>query len=244
MVISNNVEGHNQRYEELKRTMAPDQLGPKYVGGGDVYKIGFFEKEIISRHTPLDLAYVVDLGCGVGRLTRYMLAENLSGYLGTDVVPEILEDARALTNGDERFRFEAVNSCAIPLEDGKADIVCAFSVITHLLDEEIFDYFREASRVLKTGGNFVVSFLDFSHHKHRNQFLAFAGDHKSRLDVLKFIEKSTLEFFAASSGLEVIEFIDATIMMRPKSSASNLLNGEPAPTEFQFGQSIVWLRKT
>ena len=43
----------------------------------------------------------------------------------------------------------------IPAPDGEADMVCFFSVLTHLLHEESYVYLQDARRVLKPTGKLV-----------------------------------------------------------------------------------------
>jgi SAM-dependent methyltransferase len=237
-----NVAGHRARYAALSQTLAGAALDAEYVGGGDVHRIGFMERTIAARHHALASASVVDIGCGVGRLTRYLVPENLGAYLGTDVVPEALASAKALANDAAIFRFETVDSCVIPAEDASADIVCGFSVITHLLDEQIVDYFSEARRVLRPGGSVVFSYLDFASPLHQKQFWAFVRDKRRRHDLLKFSEQSTLRFFADLVGLKVVEVITPN---EPVAfpAGSMLLNGAPGPAgdSFMFGQSLIYL---
>jgi trans-aconitate methyltransferase len=38
-------------------------------------------------------AFRVDIGCGTGRLTRHLRHEDIAGYLGVDIIPEILQEA-------------------------------------------------------------------------------------------------------------------------------------------------------
>jgi len=60
----------------------------------------------------------------------------------------------------------------IPEGDGKADMVCFFSVFTHLLQEESYLYLEEARRVLRPGGRIVASYLDIADPSHWNIFEA------------------------------------------------------------------------
>jgi hypothetical protein len=135
------VRAHRARFKALIKSRPREEAMRLYVGGtGDPVSIGRREKVAIARFADLDGAYVIDIGCGVGRLTAHLPDEPIARYLGTDVVPEVLAEADP---DDARFHFELVDDIVIPEADGAADIVCAFSVITHLMDDETFRYFRE-----------------------------------------------------------------------------------------------------
>lgn len=239
MVNPENLAGHEQRFHALRAAKPDHEADNLYVGGGDPIHIGYREKELISRHRPLEGAFVVDVGCGIGRLTRYVAREPVRGYLGTDIMPEILSRARETASGRPDFRFELVRGCRIPAPDASADIVCGFSLITHLLDEQVFAYFREARRALSEGGVAAFSFIDFVHHK--SMFLDFAANHETRHDVLKFFEKSTLRMFAQETGFSVIEIMDGGAHV-PGSGGSALLDGRPAPASISIGQSVIFMR--
>ena len=103
---------------------------------------------------------VIEIGCGAGRLAL-PLSKWLTGpYLGVDVVQDLVDHAAALA-GRPDWRFELVDGLAIPAADESADIVCAFSVFTHLLHEESYRYLEDCRRVLRPGGRIVFSFLEF-----------------------------------------------------------------------------------
>lgn len=246
MANPQNLTGHRARYDFLRKKLPPDKVGFAYVGGGDKIDpalVGFIEEELIRRHHALDDAHVVDLGCGVGRLTRYLVDSPVRSYLGIDIIPEILADAEKVGVARPTFRFALTDSCSIPEQDGKADIICGFSLITHLLDEETFVYFQESARVLKRGGTAVFSFLDFSHPRHQSQFTKYAASYKSQRDLLKFFEKSTLGTFAKLVDLEVIDMLDAGQSFLTSGARATMLNGDVAPRSTSNGQSTLYMRK-
>jgi SAM-dependent methyltransferase len=248
MANPQNVAGHQARLDYLKQTVPAEEVGLAYIGGrgrGDPAVTGFLEEEVIRRHHALDDAFVVDLGCGVGRLTRYMIEAPLRGYLGTDILPEILDEARAIADGRANFHFAIARDCEVPLASEEADIVAAFSLITHLLDEEVFIYFRETARVLKPGGVATFSFLDYAHPEHFQKFHRYVSSYrKSERDLLKCFEKSTLSLFASTVGLEVIEIIDRGTRFPASGRRHQLVTGANAPAQgISFGQSLIFLRK-
>jgi SAM-dependent methyltransferase len=243
VVDTNNVPGHRRRLDELLETLPRMSALEEYVGGGARYSIGHREKEAIARHHPLDDASIVDIGCGIGRLTTSLAGEPIASYLGTDILPEVLDEARVPVAGDPRFSFALVDGLSVPAESESRDIVCAFSVITHLLDEEVFAYLREAARILRPGGVAVFSFLDFSHPQHREHFLQLVREREVRHDVLKCFEKATLDFFADANGFEVLEYLDAYDNVPAKFPGQSLPDGSRSGSTLVMGQSLAFFRR-
>lgn len=241
MVDSNNLAGHRQRYEALKATMPVEKFEAEYVGGGDPLVTGHREAELIKHYVDLDGAMLVDVGCGIGRLTRYIAREPVARYVGTDILPEVLETAKTLAPAGRRFEFHTVSVCTIPVEDNAADCICGFSVLTHLLDEEIHEYLVESARVLKPRGKAIYSFFDFGHPDHQVMFNSFARNHRHRHDVLKFIERGTLSLFGEHAGLRVAEFI--TPGTRIDGPFPAILDGRDAPPFIAFGQAVAVFEK-
>ena len=102
----------------------------------------------------------VDLGCGVGRLSR-ALAERFDEVVGVDVAPEMVARARELVP-DDRVRFEVGDGASLaPVEDATADLVLSFVVFQHIPDPEVIAaYVHEAARVLRPGGLLVFQWND------------------------------------------------------------------------------------
>jgi ubiquinone/menaquinone biosynthesis C-methylase UbiE len=94
---------------------------------------------------------VIDVGCGSGRLARQLASDASIRYVGTDVVPRLLEAAKTAA-GRNDWEFRLVEGIRIPCPDNVADFVTFFSVLTHITHEESFQYLQEAARCLKPGG--------------------------------------------------------------------------------------------
>ncbi|HSB27716.1 MAG TPA: class I SAM-dependent methyltransferase, partial [Pyrinomonadaceae bacterium] len=149
--------------------------GVKMAVGGQFEAFGILEKQALIYHGLKKTDYLIDVGCGSGRLAK-PLSEYLDGkYLGIDVVPELVNYARKLVPRSD-WKFQVASGLTIDEADGQADMVCFFSVLTHLLHEESFVYLKEARRVVKDGGKIVFSFLDFRIKSHWQFFEANIKD--------------------------------------------------------------------
>jgi ubiquinone/menaquinone biosynthesis C-methylase UbiE len=136
--------------------------------GGHFDPVGARERDIADRAGLQPDHYLVDVGCGSGRLAAALKGRPHLRYLGLDVAPALLERAAALCERPD-WRFERVYGPVIPEADAVADMVTMFSLITHLPAADTRAYLREARRVLKPGGAALVSFLDPAVAEYRKQ---------------------------------------------------------------------------
>jgi ubiquinone/menaquinone biosynthesis C-methylase UbiE len=133
-------------------------------GGGDA--VGGMHAALLRDAGLRDTDYLIDVGCGTGRTAMALRALTTLRYLGTDVVPDLLDYARERV-GRPDWRFEVVEELVIPEADDAADMVTMFSVLTHLTAREGRRYLTEAVRVVRPGGRVVISFLDAAMELHR-----------------------------------------------------------------------------
>lgn len=207
--ISDNVAGHRSKYEHLRKHLSPDKVGESYVGGGDPVLVGFVELEYIRRVREIDNLDIIDVGCGIGRLARVLAFEPIKSYLGLDIIEEILREGIASVGNDKRFSFDIVKNCKIPKPAESADLVVGFSLMTHLMEEEIYEYFVESRRVLRKAGTAIFTFNDLLLPPTQQKFLHYVEHHRQgHGDILKFITKPALEFFGKQAGFSEVRFID------------------------------------
>jgi ubiquinone/menaquinone biosynthesis C-methylase UbiE len=188
--------------------------------GGDFERTGKTEAAIV-RHLGLrDGMSLIDLGCGSGRLAWALGQTMRLDYLGIDIVQALLD--YAATRSPRTYRFVLNRTLDIPARDASADMVCAFSVFTHLLHAESYLYMQDIKRVLRPGGRLVFSFLEFADPAH---WVVFDGTvNATRASSLphlnQFIERNAIDLWAQKLGYERETFIDGA--EAPWGDAPNL----------------------
>ncbi len=152
-------------YETLYESHAKADLSNQAVGGGDFDVVGRMEMDLLSMEGLKPGHTLVDFGCGTGRLAMHAIPALSGGmYIGIDISDTFLKRARELIH--QRFpelacavRWIKQTAPQFPLEDRSVDMICAFSVFTHMEHEDSYLYLKEAARIVRPGGRFIFSCL-------------------------------------------------------------------------------------
>ncbi|MBI5716047.1 MAG: class I SAM-dependent methyltransferase [Chloroflexi bacterium] len=240
------VGEHNYRADylrlvrNLKRTYPLVQAMHKAVGG-DFRAIGLLEYYLLAHHGLKPNDYLIDVGCGSGRLSHVLAPIHKGRYMGTDVVPDLVDYARRTVHRPD-WSFKAVKGLSIPEQDAQADMICFFSVFTHLLHEQSYLYLQDARRALKVGGRIIFSFLDFGVLSHWGTFEATVKHGSPHLNM--FIAPDDIPVWARHLGLKVesIHRGDAPYIPLPAPIVHE--DGSTTHSPACFGQSVCVLVKT
>jgi len=210
--------------------------------GGEFEAIGKLEYYLLRSLGLSDGHLVIDVGCGSGRLAVQLASCSGIKYVGTDVVPSLLDTARSLS-GRSDWQFHLVEDLIIPCQDNSADFVTFFSVFTHLPHEASFKYLIEAARCLKPRGLVVASFLEFRIPCHWDTFMgSVLSDAPGQLN--QFIDRDAVKAWADHCGLAIETFFDGDKPHIPIPEEIHWENGTSMKSLGNLGQSVVVLRKT
>ena len=102
---------------------------------------------------------VLDAGCGVGLWSLYGSKRGANVY-GIDLQPEMVQQAKiaSLAQGlSSKARFSEGNVGALLFEDNSFDFAMSINVACNLPDEVLRSHMTEFSRVLKLGGEAVIT---------------------------------------------------------------------------------------
>ena len=95
---------------------------------------------------------ILDIGCGTGTILDYLPGD--VDYVGYDLNPKYIEDARRRYRGRGRFSCARVEEA--PEEPGGFDLVLATAILHHLDDPEAERLVESAYHHLRPGGSLVT----------------------------------------------------------------------------------------
>jgi len=156
---------------------------------------------------------VLDVGCGVGKMARFLALDTRVQYDGFDIFKPAIEWSHAAFQGPvgDRFRFYHFDGVSkfynpdgrieakdyqFPVPDSSIDSVFAASVFTHLYHEDMEAYLRQCARVLTPKGRAILSIKESAGED-------FVGTEQSI--------RMTRNYFtqvATENGLSFVEFAD------------------------------------
>jgi ubiquinone/menaquinone biosynthesis C-methylase UbiE len=183
---------------------------------------------------------VLDVACGTGIGTHYLLKAGARSCLGLDIDPATIDYARAAYSGCQFAECDAANLC---ISDSSIDVVVSFETIEHLRDQ--LKFLSECHRVLRPGGVLVCSTPDHTvcrwlaeNQYHLHEFTA--ADFTRALEtffveVRTFGQKNTNLLLYAGRCL----LSRALHALRLMKTAKRILRWEPPPLAMrsEFGGS-------
>lgn len=161
-----------------KRDKTIPPQGLIFIGSGDFKKIGEHYLNVFKEYCNLLPSHrVLDVGCGIGRiaipLTKYL--NNDGSYEGFDIVKNGIDWCQKnITKKNPNFKFthidlkndlynlkteQSAKNFVFPYDDSSFDLVVLTSVFTHMMPEDVKNYFKEINRVLKPNGKCLVTFF-------------------------------------------------------------------------------------
>ncbi len=206
-----------------------DQAMALAVGGGFEH-FGAVECALLRYAGLRDDMSLIDFGCGSGRLAWALGREPIRiDYYEIDIEQRLLDYAK--TKSPPHFRFALNLALRIRAPEAAADMVCAFSVFTHLQHAETYLYLKDIHRVLRPDGRLVFSFVEFAQPLHWEIFeqTVEAERRRATRHLNQFIERNAIELWCEKLGYEREAYI----------AADEAPWGDAGP----LGQSAVILRR-
>lgn len=190
-------------FEDIKKDWVPDSQGDVYYSiaeAPEAVRIFWGENTAFHRmFRTLDRSFIVELACGHGRHTEYMLN---ALPVGTAVLMDFVagniefcekrlaryENAKFLQNGGDNF---------LPLGTGQATAIFCYDAMVHFEYDTVFSYLRDAARVLRVGGRALFH--------HSNYTGAPGGIYRNNPHWRNFMSKELFAHVAMRFGFRVVE---------------------------------------
>ncbi len=133
-------------------TVADLKAGDEFHTGGVAATDNLF-----AQLTPTHATRVLDVGCGIGGTSRYIVDRYDATVTGVDLTPEFVETATALSEIvglSDKLTFLVGSALDMPISDSSFDLAVMLHVGMNIEDKA--GLFSEVSRTLATGGTFAL----------------------------------------------------------------------------------------
>ena len=165
-------------------------------------------KALLTALAPAPGERVLDVGFGVGGPARWIaFSVDDCHVTGVDLTPAfcaVAERLTALTGLADRVRIDCADALDLPFEDAAFAVAYAQYVIMNVADKRAF--VREAARVLKPGGRYMISAVTRGPGPEPVFPLPWAG----RPDISYLTSGDDLRGDLEGAGFEIVDFRDCT----------------------------------
>ena len=135
-----------------------------YYGTNRAYAAQYFSQHSgaailgeVDARLPLAGREVVDFGCGPGFMLAHLLGRGVA-CRGLDFSRESVATAQRRFGDHPLFRGAVhVEKMPLPIADGAVDLMMLVEVVEHLLDDQVAPTLAEITRVVRPGGDIVVT---------------------------------------------------------------------------------------
>lgn len=210
--------------------------------GDNFYHFGVFQKELLFQYGLKNGDTILDFGCGSGRLAYALKELRDLGYIGIDVVEDLLDYAKNICQRKD-WDFIKSTDFKFDIPNNKLDMISCFSVFTHLLHEETFAYLAEMRRVLKPGGKIIFSFLDFSIPEHWSVFVSNLLQLEDRVHLNQFIDSKSINVWCDHLQLDILDILPGNEPYILLDEQVTDEKGNVFNDKVSLGQSVCVLQK-
>jgi SAM-dependent methyltransferase len=119
---------------------------------------------------------ILDIACGMGYGAEMMATKGAAEVWGGDIDQQAIKEAKGKYKR-ENLHFRVMEVTQVPFEDNYFDLVVSFETIEHI--DKYLNFIKEIKRVLKPGGQLIISTpdrkisqqLDIQNPFHKKEFI-------------------------------------------------------------------------
>jgi len=143
---------------------------------------------------------VLDLGCGIGRVLRY-LAPRCTEAIGVDISATMLDEARPRLARQAHVRLVETRGSDLPgVDENSLDFLFSLYVLIHVDRRSAYRYFQQFAKVLRPGGLAHLQFHDILEPASLPKFLEVLDSDYP----LEFYTLEEFRYLLQTVGLETI----------------------------------------
>jgi ubiquinone/menaquinone biosynthesis C-methylase UbiE len=156
---------------------------------------------------PEPAGVVLDLGCGIGRIARFVAPRCRELWLA-DISPRMLEMAHERLGGLASIRLVRATPRGVPeLGTGTLDLAYSVLVLQHVEREDAFCMLRDVLRMLRPGGTAYLTFPNILDDGYLSAFVQYADTGEvSNVARARFYTPSEVARLVAAAG-----FVDVAV---------------------------------
>ena len=171
---------------------------------------------------------VLDIGCGLGGLVRYLASEIGCRVTGLDLTPEYVDIAKEftdLTALSDKADFVLGSALSLPFDDATFSAALTFHVGMNIADRET--KYREAYRVLQPGGKLVI----YDVLKGPEPGMRFPVPWADTQDTSHLVTADALRRLLSSAGFTILVEQDRTpmVLKHHRAKVAEMSVGTPPP---------------
>jgi ubiquinone/menaquinone biosynthesis C-methylase UbiE len=217
--------GASGRYGKFWRP--PDVSGAmKAIFNGDDTEVfertGREQAETLAALLPSPDSVVVDIGCGIGRVAKYM-APHSKLLWAVDVSAEMLTMAQERLSDQQNVSYARCTDTRIPdIADESVDFVYSVLVLQHLAREDAFLMLREIRRMLRPGGRAYLTFPNLLSDVYLESFVTYAESGEAAINPVRarIYTPQEVERLLPAAGLTVADLqADVEIIVQAERPA-------------------------
>lgn len=208
----------------------PDRLRPADLAPVDEFHMGgrAATADIVAK-AGLDAGdRVLDIGCGLGGLVRYLASEVGCQVTGVDLTPDyvaLAQEFTALTGLADRAEFVTGSALDLPFADRAFSAAMSFHVGMNIADRAT--KYAEAARVLEPRGTLVI----YDVLKGPEDGMLFPVPWADTAETSHLVTMEELRHLLVAAGFSIVEEEDRTptVLAHHRARVAELSAGKPPP---------------